>query len=76
MCSESLKPPTVFLVEAGVKTSSFLEDLFNSTMNALHLVGNPAFCSVLDIHSDSVVRVWRYHFVLMLSPTAGTEKRL
>lgn len=52
-------PSTVFLVEASVKTSSFLKELFNSTMNALHLVGNPAFGRVLDIHSDSVVRVWR-----------------
>lgn len=64
------------LVEASVKTSRFLEELFNSTMNALHLVGNPAFCRVLDIHSDSVVRVWRYHFVPVLSVTTGTEKRL
>lgn len=57
MCTESLMPSTVFSVEASVKTSSFLEELFNSTMNALHLVGNPAFHRVLDIHSDSVVRV-------------------
>lgn len=76
MCSESLMPSTVFLVEASVKTSSFLEELFNSTMNALHLVGNPAFRRVLVIRSDSVVRVWRYHFVLVLSPMTRTEKRL
>lgn len=48
MCSESLMPSTSFLVDASVKTSSFLEELFNSTMNALHLVGNPAFGRVLD----------------------------
>lgn len=27
----------------------FFEELFNSTMNALHLVGNPAFCRPLDV---------------------------
>lgn len=76
MCSESLMLSTVFLVEDSVKTYSFLEELFNSTMNALHLVGNPAFCPVLDIHSDSVVRVWRYHFVLVLPPTMEAEQQL
>jgi len=76
MCSENLMPSTLFLAETSVKTSSFLEELFNSTMNALHLVGNPALCRLLDIHSDSVVRVWRYHFVLLLSPMTGTEERL
>lgn len=39
-----------------MKTSSFLEELFNSTMNALHLVGNSAFLGILDIHSDAIVK--------------------
>lgn len=33
-------------------------------MNALHLVGNPAFGHALDIHSSSIGGVWKDHFVL------------
>lgn len=56
MCGESPMPSTV-LGEASEKNSSFLEERFNSTMSALHLVGNPAFCRALDAHSASLVRV-------------------
>lgn len=37
-------------------------------MNALHLVGNPAFGRALDIVSHSTGRLCKYHFVLVLAP--------
>lgn len=67
MCSKSLMHSAVVLVEATVKTFFFLEELLTSAMNALHLVGNPAFGRALGIHDDSIGRVWKYHFVLVLS---------
>lgn len=68
LCSKSFTRSAVVLVEATVKTFFFLEELLTSAMNALHLVGNPAFGRALDTHGDSVGRVWKYHFVLVLSP--------
>lgn len=50
-----------------MKTSSFLEELFNSTMNALHLVGNSAFLGVLDIHSDTIVEGTEIPFCVFTS---------
>lgn len=67
MCSKSFMHSAVVLVEATVKTFFFLEELLTSAMNALHLVGNPAFGRALGIHGDSIGRVWKYHFVLVLS---------
>lgn len=53
----------------------FFEELFNSTMNALHLVGNPAFCRPLDIQCLSCQGM-RYHFVLALAAATGAEEPL
>lgn len=68
LSSKSFMHSAVVLVQTTVKTFFFLEELLTSAMNALHLVGNPAFGRALDIHSNSVGRVWKYHFVLVLSP--------
>lgn len=67
MCTKSFVHSAVVLVEATVKTFFFLEELLTSAMNALHLVGNPAFGHALDILGHSTGRVWKYHFVLVLS---------
>lgn len=73
MCSKSFLHSAMVLVEATVKTFFFLEELLTSAMNALHLVGNPAFGRALDIHGGSIGGVWKDHFVLCFHLT-GTGK--
>lgn len=67
LCSKSFMHSAVLLFDATVKTLFFLEELLTFAMNALHLVGNPAFGRALDVHGDSIGRAWKYHFVLVLS---------